>query len=232
MTTNFSGGANGLISVTTSVTACRGLANGATAGANGNMALNYLSPTATSPVCVPLPLNDLIYFTGKETADGVTLSWKMRSIEKVVNYQVERSVDKVSFTNVAAVQSAAYVMSVDDNSVPSEFVYYRLKISYADGRKLYSSTILVRVNSKGLQLLRLSPNPAGRLIHALLKVEKQGVVEMNVYSTASQKLLTANFRVHKGTNQLSLVTENLPRGTYFLMITMDGRRVTESFIKD
>lgn len=54
---NFIGGTNGLISVTTSVTACRGLANGATPGTAGDVKFNYVPPVSTGLVCAPLALN-------------------------------------------------------------------------------------------------------------------------------------------------------------------------------
>lgn len=233
VTANYNGGANGLISVTTSVAACRGLANGATAGSNGNLVLNYVPPMSMGPVCVPLPVNDLVYFTGKETADGVSIDWKMRSIEHVRTYEVERSVDKVSFTSVNVVQNNnGFIFSVIDENAPAEFVYYRLKISYGDGRKLYSSTILVQVaGRRGLQLIRLSPSPAVNTIHALVRSEKQGMGEISIYSSNSKKLIGQTSIIRSGVNQLSLNIQNLANGTYFLIITMDGRRVVKSFIK-
>jgi hypothetical protein len=219
VTTNFSGGVNGLVSVTASIAACQGSANGATPGASGNYVVNYVPPVSTSPVCIPLPLNDLIYFVGKETAEGVTLNWKMRN--PALNYSIERSVDKVRFSTIAQVQDYDYI----DENPPAEFVYYRLKISYADGRKLYSSTILIQVKSKSeYQLLRVLPNP-------LIRCGKQGIAELNVYNAGAQKLFSRRSIVHKGLNQLPL-TGNLPRGAYFLVIAIDGRKLAASFIKE
>lgn len=225
--TNFSGGANGLISVTTSVAACRGLANGATAGANGNLILNYTPPVSTSPVCIPLPLNDLVYFTGKETADGVSIAWKMRGMQGVRSYEVERSVDRVNFETVSVVQNnGAAIFTVTDKNAPAEFVYYRLKISYDDGRKLYSAVILVQVGSKsGLQLIRLSVS------EVVLRSAGQGTGEVSIYTAGSQKLIAKNYLLRKGINRLSLNTASLPKGAYFFVVTMDGRRVAKSFIK-
>lgn len=225
--TNLSGGANGLISVTTSVAACRGLANGAAAGSNGSLVLNYTPPVSISPVCIPLPLNDLVYFMGKEVADGVTINWKMRSVQGVRSYDVERSIDKVNFDKISVVQNnSAPVFSVIDKDAPAEFVYYRLKISYDDGRKLYSSAILVPVSSKsGLQLIRLSASVV------VLRSGNHGSAEISVYSVSAQKLLSKNCVLRRGLNQLSFNTRNLPKGTYFFVVTMDGRRAAKSFIK-
>jgi hypothetical protein len=225
--TNFSGGANGLISVTTSVAACRGLANGATAGSNGNFILNYTPPVSTSPVCIPLPLNDLVYFVGKETATGVSLNWKMRSVQGVRSYEIERSVDKVNFETISAVKNNGLaIFTVTDKDAPAEFIYYRLKISYDDGRKLYSSVVLVQVSSKtGLQLIRLSAS------EIVLRSEGQGTGEISIYGVNSQKLLSKNCLLRKGINRLSLNTANLPKGAYFFVVSMDGRRVAKSFIK-
>jgi hypothetical protein len=229
--TSLNGGANGLISVTTSVAACRGLANGATAGGNGNVALNYVAPLSTSPVCIPLPLQDLVYFSGKETAGGVSIQWKMRNTRNVNQYEVERSIDKLNFETVSIIQNSfATVFDITDKDAPAEFVYYRLKITYSDGRKLHSSIILVQVSSRSaLQLIRLSP--VANNITATVSSSQQGTVEISIYSAGAQKLLTKNQFLRRGVNQLSFNIRHLPAGAYFFSVTMNGRRIAKSFLK-
>jgi hypothetical protein len=118
------GGANGLISVTTSVVACRGLANGATPGANGIMQLNYSLPVANSLLCVPLAVNELVSFKSKRKNAAVELNWIMNNVKQIRSFTLERSIDQYNFSGIANIgknQNLQY--SFTDDDPPSGYVY-------------------------------------------------------------------------------------------------------------
>ncbi|HYF30131.1 MAG TPA: T9SS type A sorting domain-containing protein [Chitinophagaceae bacterium] len=231
--TSLGGGLNGLISATTSVVACRGLANGATPGTAGALITGYVPVASTALVCAPLPLNDLVYFTAKESDDVVELAWKMKRIASVRGYEVERSVDNVNYTTVNNLpNNGQFNYTLTDKNAPLGYVYYRLKVMYTDGTTLYApvTTVYIR-NQQDLQLLRLSPNPAGNTMTLVVKTAMQGNCEIEIYSNTAQKLFDKKYLVRTGLNQLKLQLEKLPAGVYLLHIRQDGRRVVRSFVK-
>ena len=226
------GGTNGLISVTTSVVACRGLANSAAPGSNGAVLTSYTPVASASLVCAPLPASDLVNFTGKEINAAVELNWKMRSIANIHQYQVQRSVDNVNYSVVNIIAyNQQYNFSLTDKEAPAGYVYYRLKIVYADGSSLYSRSVTVYIKNHELQLLRLSPNPAGNNMTLVIKTAVQGNCEVDIYNNSAQKLVSKNYMVRSGINQLQLQLSQLPPGVYYLHIRQDGQRVLRSFVK-
>ncbi|HEY0680122.1 MAG TPA: T9SS type A sorting domain-containing protein [Chitinophagaceae bacterium] len=230
---NNAGGTNGVVSVTTSVVACRGLANGATSGGAGSLAFNYVPPASTALVCAPLPLNGLLYFEGKEVSEGIELKWKMRSITGIKSYVIERSVDKVSFTALANVNSnGQYNYSYIDRDIPAPYLYYRLKAVYSDGSSSFSQIIMVgSINKSELLLLRISPNPASNNLGLVIKSDHQGEAELAVYSRTSQKLISTKSILRSGINKVSLNVQSLPEGLYFVLIEKDGKKIVQSFVK-
>jgi hypothetical protein len=231
--TNFTGGINGLISVTTSVVACRGLANGATAGSAGDLKFNYVPPVITGLVCAPLAVSDLLSFKGREVSEGVELTWKMSRIANIKNYIIERSVNQVNYSSIASVQNNnQYNFLLIDKSAPEEFVYYRLKIIYADGTVLYSAVIAMQVQHRGFKLVRLSPNPASKFLSLQILSEKSSSCEVKICSRIGEQLLSRNYFVRKGINNLNVELMQLSAGTYFVAILQDGRRAIKSFIKN
>lgn len=231
--TAYSGGVNGLISTTTSVAACRGLANGAAPGAAGDLQFNYVPPVSTGLVCAPLAANDLLSFKGKETGAGVELAWKMRSITNIVSYTLERSADQVNFTAIAQVpKNSQYNFEVMDRDVQDEFVYYRLEIVYSDGRVLYSGLVAMQLQHGGFRLLKLSPNPSNRFIQLQLASETTAACEVKVASAMGQQLLRRHFFLRKGINDVTLDLQSLPAGIYFLSINQNGRHFIRSIVKN
>lgn len=227
------GGVNGLVSMTAGITACRGQANNATPGGNGAVVTNYTPVVADNLVCAPLPVNDLIYFTGKEIKDGIELNWKMRRTTDIQRYEVERSLDNLNYAAIATVvNNRQSNFFITDKDALSGYVYYRLKIIYANGSRSYSPALTVFVKDhNSLQLLRMSPNPAINKMELLVKTASQGNCEVEIYNSTAQKLSGRKYLVRKGVNQIPVQLDHLAAGVYFLHINHDGNRVVRSFVK-
>jgi hypothetical protein len=148
------GGANGLISVTTSVAACRGLANGATPGATGDVKFNYVPPAIAGLVCAPLAVN-------RDSLNAV-----------------------------------------------------------------------MRVRYSGFQLIRLSPNPSSRFVSLQILSDKSWPCEVKICSAIGQQVISKNYLLRKGVNNLSVDVGQLPVGVYFIAVSRGERREVRSFIKN
>ena len=227
--TSFTGGANGVGHASASVVACRGQANSATPGGNGNVLFNYVPPASVDFLCAPLPANDLLYFSGKELNEGVELYWKVRNTANVSGYVIERSVDKVRFDAIANLQSNG--RSFIDRNVQDEYTYYRLKMLYRDGSVLYSAIILVHIKHNSFQLLSLSPNPATDDIKLLVKSPALFLCTVEIYSRTGQLLLSQKHSLRNGVSQVSIPVEPLAGGVYFIAIRQDDKRIVRSFVK-
>jgi hypothetical protein len=211
--------------------ACRGLANGAAAGSDGAVLNSYVRPVSTGLVCAPLPARDLQYFHALANGQNAHIEWKMRAIQGIARYEVERSADQVRFTRIATIdQNNRFQFTVSDALVADEYVYYRLKIVYANGAVVYSSVVLVRLqHNPGLVLLRLSPNPARYRLGLVVRAGMMGNCEMNVFNAAGRQVLTKHQLLRAGINNISFNLEQLPAGLYFLRARQGKEMVMAAF---
>jgi hypothetical protein len=233
LTNSVTGGTNGLVSMTTSLAACRGFANGATPGANGSVLVNYSAPIASTLLCIPLPVRELISFKYKEKSSAIELDWKMSEVKQINSFELERSGDGNNFTRLAIVnKNESFSYSYTDQDPPQGFLYYRLKIFYLDGRIAYSSVLqVVRVNIPDFQLLNVSPNPTRDLTHLSVQASKQLELSIKVYNAGGQEMISENKLLKKGTSRLTIDTRNFDPGTYYLRLTQSGKTIVKSILK-
>jgi hypothetical protein len=233
VSTSVAGGGNGFISINTSVVACRGLANGASTGTNGAVITNYSLPAASSLLCMPLPLNDLEHFTSKQTISGIELNWKMRTIQHLIRFELERSDDQNNFSTLAMIgNNHNYNYDYADEKPSSGSVYYRLKLVYDDGRIGYSPVLAVKAaGTDQLQLLHISPNPVKDITQLLIQTGRQVHLTTLVYNAVGQKIIGRNDHLQKGIHRLALNLQSLEPGLYFIRIMNEDQIIVQSIMK-
>ncbi len=226
------GGINGTISMVNSTVACRGLANGATAGGNGTTISGHVLPTASTFVCAPLATDNLLYFEGKPGSTANLLSWSVSSIDEIVEYQVERSDNQVSYENIQTlINNGIKSQNVFDQNVPYGTSYYRLKIIYKNGQSDYSK--IVAINKKllnGFDWIGLYPNPATDQFRINLSSVQQGNLEISVINQVGQQQRSYNKFINKGYTTITLPVETLSPGIYFIVLNLNGNRQVKKVI--
>jgi hypothetical protein len=220
ITSNITSGTNGLISNSTSVVACRGLANSAAPGANGIVISNYSLPVANSVLCIPLPVNELMMFRAEEKERDVQVYWKMSDVSMIQQFVLERSTDLNHFISIATIKRSSDLQyTFADVAPPYGVLYYRLKVYYVDGRIAYSAVVkLNRKEPDGLTLLSVSPNPTAGRVNLLLQASYQMHLSIAIYNSKGQKLISLVKQVQKGITQQLIDMQSLPAGIYFLRI--------------
>jgi hypothetical protein len=233
ITPSVTGGTNGLVSVTTTLAACRGFANGATPGANGSTLVNYAAPIASTLLCIPLPIRELISFKYKEKNPSIELDWKLSDVQQIKSFELERSTDQNNFVSLARInKNQSHLYSYIDQDPPAGFLYYRLRIEYQDGRVAYSDILpVIRQGVQEFQLLNISPNPAREKIYLLVQTEKQVEVSIKLYNARGQELISETRLLRKGTNRLPLYVQQLEPGPYYLRLTQAGNTIVKTILK-
>lgn len=108
-----------------------------------------------------LPI-ELLFFSGNEDNESISLSWATASEENFDYFEIERAAEETSFTNIGEVKGDGNSFirldySFEDNSPEIGLNYYRLKSIDFDGTFEYSEVILVKFTSN--VKLVVSPNP-------------------------------------------------------------------------
>jgi hypothetical protein len=132
--------------------------------------VNYTATAVTINVNSVLPLT-LISFTGDAMGNNISLKWKTAQEENTSEFDIERSIDGISFGlagKVAAAGSGANNYSFDDKQSFNGVNYYRLKMKDRDGSFTYSRVIQVTVVDK-LKGVVITPVPATTKISISIK---------------------------------------------------------------
>jgi len=226
------GGVNGTISMVNSTVACRGLANNATPGGNGTTLSGHILPTATSFVCAPLAADNLLYFEGKSGSTANQLSWSVISIDEIAHYQLERSVDQVSYENIhTVVNNGVKAQNVLDQNPLYGTSYYRLRIVYKNGQSDYSRIVAInRKLTNGYEWIGLYPNPTTDQFKINLSSAEQGTLQISVINQVGQQQRSYSKFINKGYTAITIPVETLSPGIYFIVLNLNGNRQVKKVI--
>jgi len=175
-----------------------------------------------------LPLR-LLYFNAIPDGNRVRLNWEIRNDQDINVYEIEKSLDGNNFThlaNVSALQRAEWTYTGYDYTPNEGWNYYRLKIKDVSGRFSYSEIRKVRF-SKGLEEIRLFPNPAITVVNVQLPSSYSNKSLLQLY-TADGKLLSS---IKPQQTNVQVNVTGLASGNYFLKITYNNTTNSYGFIK-
>jgi ELWxxDGT repeat protein len=199
---------------------------GAATGANpytfSRSGITSFSPFAILNNNITLPLRFLSFTAQKCNTNQVCLTWKTANEQNVSHFEIERSVDGISFvkvgTKAANNLSQNTYTSTDDIAAfqNSKKIYYRIKEVDVDGRSKQSNINLVQLDSKGV------------LVYPTL-ISSSFIVQNNSSSTLQFQLTGVDGRVvlqqtiSQGTNTVS--SEKLSGGVYLYRIVDTDKNI-------
>ncbi|UAY52714.1 T9SS type A sorting domain-containing protein [Ferruginibacter albus] len=175
-----------------------------------------------SPEGGPLPVT-LISFAANAAASTVQLDWKVGAEINLSHYELERSVDGITFTKIASVVAAKrslYNYSDALVNMVADKIYYRLKMVNNDGTFTYSQIRQVASKDKNVSI-KIYPNPIQR--EQALNVELGGLIagqyNISMISSHGAIVKSMNFKIsNSGSAQLVVMTSNLAAGAYTVSI--------------
>jgi hypothetical protein len=207
-------------------TTSKGTTNyGATAGSVGVLLQTVTqSQMPTFPlVCVTLSVNFINVAAAQQ--DGTTaINWQVANeTSSTKEYIVERSVDGVSYVDVAHVAYQAHTSSVNsydytdnENIVGANTVYYRIKAVSVSGNGQYSKIVTILMNGLTTKL-NVFPNPARTYTTISFVATNSGDVSMRLFDLKGSTIWQKQTRVSPGTNSILLdQLGNIPSGIYIL----------------
>ena len=79
--------------------------------------------------------------------------------------------------------------------------------------------------------LKIYPNPATDKVSLEFTVKKSTMVKLILYNELGKKVKSQNKKVITGLNQISINTQNIKSGIYFVSLEIDGEIVTKQIVK-
>jgi hypothetical protein len=197
--------------------------------ATGNVFFN--TDTTSTPLCGIVLATKFFSFVIEHSENGNKLSWKINSNFNAVSFIVERSSDGKHFTSISSVNASGKTnySFIDNNLLPS-INYYRIKAISADGGFAYSD---IKTISGANNKIMLYPNPVQKTVNISFENSMAGKVSIELINMQGKIISVTAYNALAGVNIKSLGVCNLPKGIYFLKITMPaGKTSTVSFIKE
>ncbi|PIQ20976.1 MAG: hypothetical protein COW65_11895 [Cytophagales bacterium CG18_big_fil_WC_8_21_14_2_50_42_9] len=188
----------------------------------------------TAPYQV-LPV-ELIYFRAKTGNKDVSLMWATATEINNKEFVIERSLDNVSFRAIGKVNGHGTTLQqqqyqFQDLNPLGGTSYYRLKQIDLDGAITYSK--LVAVTLKELTTpMALYPNPAADFINVSWGSSADGNdILVQVLDLKGQIMYKQLHQFINKNKELNIALTNLPTGSYYLVVTKDGKREAKPFLK-
>lgn len=185
--------------------------------------VSTLSAFYVANVLSLLPVH-LLSFNGSVINDIGQLAWVTENEKGTKSFSIERSTNARVFYAIGTVQASpntgtiayAYPDSAI-TSLSSQTVYYRLKMTDANGSSSYSGVIVLNLN-KAREMINIRPNP----------VVNEATVEINAIAgekaswqltdITGKTVLQHTVILQKGTNTVTIHLDKLPSGVYYLKV--------------
>ena len=175
--------------------------------------------------CAPTPVT-LTAFNGKYSNNAAYLDWQTSQEINNDHFELYKSTDGTTFSQIATVKGAGYSNLVKnysfiDNSVGnSAVVYYRLKQVDGNGKFTYSS--IVRISTGGKMGIEVFPNPFVNNFTASFTANKNADAELVLRNSIGQPVMMKTIKVIKGSNSINVTgLPSLNTGMYYLSISND-----------
>ncbi|MFN0203312.1 MAG: T9SS type A sorting domain-containing protein [Bacteroidia bacterium] len=168
----------------------------------------------------------------------IRLDWKMQTVPNPAYFQIECSIDALSFSVIATLDSfasGAYLFYYIDNFPVQGKNYYRVKQVDASGAYNYSATVSAEITFKGyFEFTSLYPNPVqdGTTLSLNYFAPHKGLLAIEVYDLAARRVSREKFQIPSGNQTYPFDVSNLPTGIYCLALKYLGEIQTVKFIKE
>ena len=180
---------------------------------------------------------EFIEFTANRKGENVNLKWVVTCEKVIDHFDIERSIDGISFMKVAekagpGASCKATPFSYSDNILlagNTNRYYYRITAITTNGYKKRSP--LVQVIIKQSSTLVLSPNPANTRVYISLTTANETSSDVVILDGTGRVVIKQHQLLIKGYNSFSINgIERLPNGVYNVRISVEGEIINEKLV--
>jgi len=156
--------------------------------------------------------------------DGVYLNWSVENENSLKKYEIERSTNGFSFSNIGAIDASnnsSYEYA--DRSLVKGVLYYRLKMINQDAGFKYS--FIIKVQHTNETEVMIYPNPVANVL-LMRGLDKNAAIK--IVNTLGQTVLAQSAT----SNALTLDVSSLRIGIYIIQISGEnGKVMSKTFLK-
>ncbi|MFN0293658.1 FG-GAP-like repeat-containing protein [Pedobacter helvus] len=209
--------------------------NAYTTGLNTqNVQLQLVKDEALRAVST-LPLT-LISFAGKLSNSQAVLQWKAVADTEGSYFEVLRSTDGVTYTNIGLVKVTSKLSEMENyqfiDKQPSEGSnYYKLKLVDGDGKEKFSEITVIKLPSFMENNVTVSGSSANQQVAVKLVYANSTSVKASVYDISGKLLGEKSLTIYKGENLFNIPVAGMNgRAVYILLLNAGGEIIGKKFI--
>ncbi|WP_304068220.1 T9SS type A sorting domain-containing protein [Pedobacter glucosidilyticus] len=184
-----------------------------------------VTPFSTLPI-------QLSSFNAQAIDKTILLNWETLSETENASFEIERSVDGISFTKIGSKEGSGTTTAltkyrfVDENPLPGTN-YYRLKQIDIDGKSeiLAVKSAISNISFATLSVLQNSNTVTAQILSPVKEKAKLSLFDIGGKVLAQQDILLEN-----GLNRFDF-SQNLVSGVYFFKLTSASNQINTKFIK-
>lgn len=187
---------------------------------------------------IPLPLT-LLNFNGSYSNNKSILNWTTQSEINVDRFEIERSVDGVTYAKVGSAPAKGangattnYQLTEDMTNVSGALFYYRLKSIDKDGKFTYSNIISLKTVGRLSNQISVVPNPVinGNGILRITAITN-GFANLKIVDLAGRIVRSQRVNLFEGVNVVPLNHgTRLTSGTYLVQLINEKEILTSKFV--
>jgi hypothetical protein len=178
--------------------------------------------------------NNLLDFRGTAASSLVQLNWTIDRSKSIQHFEVQQSADGIHFTaagTVPAGSSTVYHLTHDVSEMATSYVYYRLKITGADGYVRYSKIIRLALHENGKPGVSLMPNPVKESMQVNITSSVDQSMQLFIYDLTGKLMRTMRTTIQKGNSAISLTGfGDWPKGVYPVKVLLGKELFVEKMV--
>ena len=200
---------------------------------NATITAGTNSPSGTCVLFLPI---ELAAFKAEAIDNDIKLHWRTESEKDNAGFELQRSENAEDF------KTLQFVVGAGTSAEPKEYnftdkairkgqvYYYRLKQTDFNGSFSFSKLVVVRPQNGKLEVGEFFPNPANSQIKINISLAESNNLQIYIYYPGGQLMRTETRVGNAGEQEISLDTNSLAAGIYFVKIVMGGEQVYRKIV--
>jgi hypothetical protein len=169
-------------------------------------------------------------FTAATVQNTALLQWNVTEDASVAYFEVQRSTDGISFTDIGRVEAANGPYQFEDPLSPGTY-FYRIRLIDQQGNSAYSSIRSVQLVN-GQTLLQIRSNPVqGSQLQLQIGLPAPAAASIRIVNTQGCLLLQQTADLQTGGNQVTITLPAMTAGIYFVQLQTAGWQAALPFVK-
>jgi len=175
-------------------------------------------------------------FNATKLNNSVKLNWVTASEINNDRFEIEKSLDNTNFIKIGEVKGqtnshSAMNYSFVDGNLSKGISYYRLKQMDLDGDINYSKTVTLVNRSVTKTANTILPNPFSNELTIQVSSETSATAQIEIIDMLGKVHHSGSEQLSAGNNKISIITENLNNGIYFVRVNINGEITTQKIVK-